>query len=122
MANRRSILAILQTANPARAPYGEALGLYLTLAAFDHEVALLFLGDGIFRLLPEQEAHAIGVKDYSRMLGSLADHGIDSVYVLERDATRRGLDVTALLLPVTVLDDAGLRTLLHTRDCILSLC
>lgn len=60
-------------------PDCEALEYALALAAFDLEVAILFTGDGLFWLQPNQEARTNGGKSPSKLLAALPMFGIDQV-------------------------------------------
>jgi tRNA 2-thiouridine synthesizing protein C len=60
-------------------PDCEALEYALALAAFDLEIAILFTGDGLFWLQPNQEARSAGGKSPSKLLAALPMFGIDQV-------------------------------------------
>jgi tRNA 2-thiouridine synthesizing protein C len=67
-------------------PDCEALEYALALAAFDLEVAILFTGDGLFWLQPNQEARSTGGKSPSKLLAALPMFGIGEVgYCLNKD-------------------------------------
>lgn len=84
-----------------QAPYGDALareGLeaVLAAAAMDRAPAVLFLGDGIFQLLPDQVPSAIGQKSLLRNLQALPMFGVETIHVCERSLFERGIDATQL--------------------------
>ena len=59
-----------------RAPYGSSLSrasldAALALAAFDQLVDILFMGDGVLHLLPDQMSSEIGAKNVGKLLSSL---------------------------------------------------
>ena len=65
-------------------PYGSSLArasldVALAAAAFEQPVKLLFMGDGVLQLLPEQDSRAIGQKNIGRLLSSLPLYDIDMV-------------------------------------------
>ncbi|MEX2487905.1 MAG: sulfurtransferase complex subunit TusC [Pseudomonadales bacterium] len=108
----------------SRAPYGtlsgqEGLDALLMGSAFV-ECALLFLGDGIYQLLSNQDAAALGLKDYSVSFGALKDYGVQNLYCSESDLQHRVLETDDLVIPVTALDDAAIRELMASHDVILS--
>ena len=68
-----------------RAPYGNPLAragldLVLAAAAFEHGANVLFMDDGVWQLVPGQEAKAIGQKNLRAVLQSLPLYGIDTLY------------------------------------------
>ncbi|MEW5249853.1 sulfurtransferase complex subunit TusC [Microbulbifer discodermiae] len=84
-----------------QAPYGNALareGLEAVLAAAAMEQApdLLFSGDGVFQLLPQQSPQAIGQKSLQRNLQALPMFGIERVYVCNKSLAKRHLSIEQL--------------------------
>ena len=105
-------------------PYGSTLArtsldAALAMAAFDQEVKVLFLGEGVLNLLPHQDSQAVGVKNVGKLLASLPLYEIESVYVEAESATRYGLDPEAAPLPCLVVDSAGVRKLMSESDHLL---
>ena len=89
------------------------------MAAFDQPVQLLFLGDGVLHLLPEQNSHAIGVKNIGKLLAALPLYEIASVYVDAGAVQRHGLDLDMAPLPCQALDPSGIRSLMTDSDHLL---
>lgn len=88
----RKILALCR-----QAPYGNALareGLEAILAASALEQVpdVLFCGDGVFQLLPDQAPGDIGQKSLQRNLQALPVFGVERAYVCERSLAQRGLE------------------------------
>ena len=46
----------------------------MVAAAFDAEVSLIFRGDGIWSLLPEQNAQQVGQRSFAKVLQALGDY------------------------------------------------
>ena len=116
---RKSSLVIVR-----HTPYGSSLGrtsldAALAMAAFDQPVQLLFLGDGVLHLLPEQDSHAIGVKNIGKLLAALPLYEIASVYVDAGAVQRHGLDLELAPLPCQALDPSGIRALMTDSDHLL---
>ena len=118
---RKKILFILQ-----RAPYGtatarEALDAALAAAAFEQDVQLLFAGDGIWQLLPDQQADAIASKDIGKMLQALGYYDINEIFVDAVSLAERQLDTTQLAIPVTAVAGTALQALVRAADCVIAL-
>ena len=105
-------------------PYGSSLGrasldATLAMAAFDQPVDVLFLGEGVLHLLPEQDSHAIGVKNIAKLLASMPLYEIASAYVDAAAAERYGVDPALAPLPCETLDRDGIRALMTGSNHLL---
>lgn len=79
-----------------KAPHGtiyaqEALEVVLIGAAFDQDVSLAFLDDGVFQLTKGQETGAIGVKNFSATFRALGDYEVTRLFVEQESLIERGL-------------------------------
>ena len=85
-----------------RAPYGtiyalEALEVVLITAAFEQDVSLAFIDDGVYQLKKGQDTKGIGMKNFSPTYNALGDYGISKIYVEKESLEERGLEVADLL-------------------------
>lgn len=118
---RKTILFILQ-----RAPYGdstirETLDAALAAAAFEQNVQLLFTGDGVWNLLPEQDANSIASKDTAKMLQALNYYDIEAVFSDDASLEERGLSVENLAIAVKNITGDTMKNLVRTADCAIAL-
>lgn len=90
----------------------ELLDSLLVCASFGLPVALLFQGDGLWQLLPGQQADALGRRSLAAQLESLPLFDVDDCYVLAEDLARCGLRREDLVLPCQVLPTTALATLI----------
>ena len=79
-----------------KAPYGtiyalESLEVVLIGAAFEQDVSLAFLDDGVFQLTRGQNTDAIGVKNFSPTFRALGDYEVTKLYVERESLEERGL-------------------------------
>ncbi len=79
-----------------KAPYGtiyalESLEVVLIGAAFDQDVSLAFLDDGVFQLTKGQNTDALGVKNFSPTFRALGDYDVTKLYVEKESLEERGL-------------------------------
>ena len=77
-------------------PYGtiyalESLEVVLIGAAFEQDVSLAFLDDGVFQLTLGQNTDAIGVKNFSPTFRALGDYDVTKLYVERESLEERGL-------------------------------
>jgi tRNA 2-thiouridine synthesizing protein C len=64
-----------------KAPYGtiyalESLEVVLIGAAFDQDVSVAFLGDGVYQLAKGQNTKGLEVKNFSPTYGALEDYDV----------------------------------------------
>jgi tRNA 2-thiouridine synthesizing protein C len=79
-----------------KAPYGtiyalEALEVVLISAAFEQDVCLAFLDDGVYQLMKGQNTSGIGMKNFSPTFKALGDYEITKLYVERESLDERGL-------------------------------
>jgi tRNA 2-thiouridine synthesizing protein C len=122
-----------------RAPYGtiyvwESLEVVLIGAAFDQEVSLMFLDDGVYQLTKGQDTKGIGMKNFSPTYRTLGDYEVKNVYVDRDSLEARGLtqdDLVAIAWEdfeteeeieniVEVIDSARVRELMEASDVVFS--
>ena len=92
-----------------KAPHGsiyalESLEVVLVGAAFDQDVSLAFIDDGVYQLMLNQNTNGIGVKNFSQTYRALSDYDINQIYVEQESLELRGLKQEDLL-PLTWEDE-----------------
>ncbi|OGT31684.1 MAG: sulfurtransferase TusC [Gammaproteobacteria bacterium RBG_16_51_14] len=107
-----------------RPPHGtlhawESLDLTLTAAAFEQEVSVVFMGDGVFQLLADQDTSQINIKNFAPAYRTFRDYDIRHVYVEKEALARRGLSSDDLLIDVNLVDTGALCRLMTEQDIIL---
>jgi tRNA 2-thiouridine synthesizing protein C len=108
-----------------RAPYGtiyalESLEAILVAAAFDQDVSVVFLDDGVYQLKKNQDTTGVGMKNFSRAYGALDDYEVEKIYVEKESLEARGLTAGDLVIPVKVLAAADLREIMARQDVVIS--
>ncbi len=84
-----------------KAPYGtiyalEALEVVLIGAAFEQEVSLAFIDDGVYQLAAGQDTAGVGMKNFSKTYKALGDFEIKLLYVERESLEERGLTLDDL--------------------------
>ena len=84
-----------------KAPYGtiyawESLEVVLIGAAFDQDVSLAFIGDGVYQLTKGQDTKAIGQKNFSPVYSALGDYEVTKIYIEKESLEERGLTLDDL--------------------------
>ncbi len=84
-----------------KAPYGtvyalESLEVVLIGAAFEQEVQLVFIDDGVYQLTKGQSTEGVGMKNFSKTYAALGDYEVNQIYVDEQSLKDRGLTMDDL--------------------------
>ena len=91
------------------APHGsvyaqEGLEVALIGAAFDQNVSMAFIDDGVFQIKSGQDTSATGMKNFSPAYQALGDYEITRLYVERESLEARGLNIDDLM-PLTWEDE-----------------
>ncbi|MCP4182046.1 MAG: sulfurtransferase complex subunit TusC [Hyphomicrobiales bacterium] len=122
-----------------KAPYGtiyalESLEVVLIGAAFDQDVSLAFIDDGVFQLVKNQNTTDIGVKNFSPAFRALGDYDVNKLFVEKESLDERGLSSDDLMEltwededddweekpSIQLVSRQEMKTLLGNQDVILS--
>ena len=108
-----------------KAPYGtiyalEGLEVVLISAAFDQDVSLAFVDDGVYQLVKGQQTKGIEAKNFSPAYRALEGYDIEKLYVEREALERRGLAEEDLLVDIQVLSSGELAELMASQDVVIS--
>ena len=108
-----------------KAPYGtvyalESLEVVLISAAFDQDVSLVFMDDGVYQIKKGQDSKGIGMKNFSPTYRALEGYDIEKLYVEKESMESRGLTAEDMIVPVEVLSKDELTSLMEEQDVILT--
>ena len=92
-----------------RAPHGsiyahEALEVVLIGAAFDQDVSLAFIDDGVYQLKKNQDTSDINTKNFSKTYGALEMYDVEKLYVEKESLDSRGLTEDDLSVDVKIIN------------------
>ena len=108
-----------------KAPYGtiyalESLEVVLISAAFDQDVSLVFIDDGVYQLKKGQQTKGIETKNFSPTYRALDGYDVEKLYVERESLEARGLTEEDLIVDVEVLGSADLGKLMDEQDVVVS--
>jgi tRNA 2-thiouridine synthesizing protein C len=98
----------------------EVLEMVLISAAFDQDVHLAFVDDGIYQIKKGQAPADIGAKNFSPTYRALEGYDIEKLYVEAESLAERGLTEDDLLVPVEVISRAEMGKLMGEMDVVLT--
>lgn len=108
-----------------KAPYGtiyalESLEVVLIGAAFEQDVSLAFLGDGVYQLARNQDTKGLEMKNFSPAFRALEDYDVTKLYVEKEALEARGLSESDLVVAVEVVSAQRMTEIMEGQDVILS--
>jgi tRNA 2-thiouridine synthesizing protein C len=122
-----------------KAPYGtiyalESLEVVLIGAAFDQDVSLAFMDDGVYQLAKGQNTEGVGMKNFSPTYNALGDYDVNKIFVEKESLDARGLTLDDLMPlkyededddwaekdSIRLISSADLAKLLDEQDVVLS--
>lgn len=108
-----------------KAPYGtvyalEALEVVLIGAAFEQDVSVVFMDDGVYQLKKDQDTADSDMKNFSPTYRALEMYDVEKLYVEKESMEARGLTEDDLLVPVEVMTSEQLTTLIDGQEVVLS--
>ena len=108
-----------------RAPHGsiyahEALEVVLIGAAFDQDVSLAFIDDGVYQLKKNQDTSDINTKNFSKTYGALEMYDVEKLYVEKESLKQRGLSEDDLMVDVKILTSDEMKKIITESEVILN--
>jgi tRNA 2-thiouridine synthesizing protein C len=108
-----------------KAPYGtvyalESLETVLISAAFDQDVSVVFVDDGVFQIKKGQDTGGINMKNFSPTFRALEGYDVEKLYVEKESLEARGLSEEDLVVDVEVLSSAELSKIMSAQDVVIS--
>jgi len=108
-----------------RAPHGsiyahEALEVVLIGAAFDQDVSLAFIDDGVYQLKKNQDTSDINTKNFSKTYGALEMYDVEKLYVEKESLEERGLSEDDLMVDVKILTSDEMKKIITESEVILN--
>jgi tRNA 2-thiouridine synthesizing protein C len=108
-----------------KAPYGtiyalESLEVVLISAAFEQDVSLAFLDDGVYQLMKNVNTEGVEMKNFSKTYRALEGYDIEKLYVERESMEMRGLTEDDLVVDVQVVSAAEMAALMNEQDVVLS--
>lgn len=108
-----------------KAPHGtiyalESLEVVLIAAAFEQDVSLAFIDDGVYEIVKGQDTKSTEMKNFSPTYRALEGYDIEKLYVEKESMETRGLTEKDFVVPVQILSAKGMADLMESQDVVLS--
>ena len=107
-----------------RAPHGsiytyEGLEMILIMAAYEQDLSVAFIGDGVYALKKNQDTAGIGIKGFSKTFMALDGYDVEKLYVDKSSLEERGMTEDDLVVDVEVMDPAEIGRLMTEQDVVI---
>ena len=104
-----------------KAPHGtiyalESLEVVLIGAAFEQDISLAFVGDGVYQLAKGQNTKGLEVKNFSQTYRALEDYDVTQLYVERESLQARGLSEDDLVVPVELVSTQRMAEIMESQD------
>ncbi|MBF0340179.1 MAG: DsrE family protein [Magnetococcales bacterium] len=76
----------------------EGLEVKLIMAAYDADISVVFMDDGVFAVKQGQDTKDLGIKGFAATYGALVDYEITKVFVDRKSMEDRGMTEDDLLV------------------------
>ncbi|ACD89783.1 sulfur relay protein TusC/DsrF [Chlorobium limicola DSM 245] len=106
------------------APHGtiytyEGLEMILIMAAYEQDLSVVFIGDGIYSLKKNQDTAGIGIKGFAKTFMALDGYDVEKLYVDRISLEERGLSEDDLVVDVEVVESSRIGELMKEQDVII---
>ncbi|WP_281557216.1 sulfurtransferase complex subunit TusC [Thalassomonas sp. RHCl1] len=100
-------VAIINSQAPFSSPGGkDALDTALIFGSYEQNIALFFMGDGVYQLIDKQNPELINQKNYLKTFSAFEFYDIEQVYVCAQSLKDRGLTDKFHIENTTLLEPA----------------
>jgi tRNA 2-thiouridine synthesizing protein C len=107
-----------------RAPHGtiytyEGLEMVLITAAYEQDISIAFIDDGVYSLIKHQDTDELQIKGYVKTFTALDDYEVEKLYVDRQSLEERGLSKDDLIVDVEILESAEIGKLMEKQDVVI---
>lgn len=120
MSTAKKILFLFKQAPHGTSHAPEELDMLLMASTFALDISVLFLADGVLQLKSQQNTQAIDNKNFSATFKALNLYDIEKIYVAQDAVQKYSLNVTDLVIPVTLLTNTQVAEIMQLQDTIVS--
>lgn len=114
----KNIAIIISHIPHGQAKGREALDIALSLSDINH-ISVIFMGDGVFHLLPNQQPDKILMRDYISTFNMLELYDINDVFACHTSLKERNLVSCHFTIAVKTINSPDLQELIASHDVIL---
>jgi tRNA 2-thiouridine synthesizing protein C len=115
-------IAIINTSASFNGPAPrESLDLALIFGAFEQQVTVFFVDDGVYQLIGQQQPELIGRKDYLSTMKALEIYDIEHIVGCEDDMLERGVQTDNLSMTVDIQPANVIAAMIRNFDHVVTM-
>lgn len=116
--NKKKIMFLMR-----KAPHGSSysyggLEAMLIMGAYEQDVSVVFLDDGVWVIKKSQDTSEIDLKEFSITFRALSDYDIEKLYIEKESMKSRGLTTDDLVVKPEVVEASEIAKLMEEQDAI----
>jgi tRNA 2-thiouridine synthesizing protein C len=115
---RQEVLFIATRSPWAGSSAAAGADLLMTAAVFEQAVRVVFLGDGVWQLLADQDGDALKMKTLSRIFPAFELYDIRQVHVSDSALRERDLTSGDLVIEASAVSDDEIRALIASSKSV----
>ena len=97
----------------------EGLEVILISAAYEQDVSVMFMGDGIYALKKGQDTSELGIKGFAKTYGVLEGYDIEKIYVDRISMEERGLTAADLVIDCEILEPEKVNAMMNEQHVLM---
>lgn len=102
------------------APFGtiyafEGLENVLIMGAYDQDISVLFVDDGVYAIKEGMNTEATGIKNFSPTFRALEAYDIEKIYVDKGSLEERGLSVDDLVIEPQIVESSAVAEMMEEQ-------
>jgi len=117
--NIKKIMHVMRSAPHGSIYTYEGLEMILIMAAYEQDLSVAFIGDGVYALKKGQDTSGIDIKGFAKTFTALDGYDVEKLYVDRQSLEERGLTEEDLLVDVEVLDSAEIGRRMNEQDVVI---
>lgn len=107
-----------------QAPYGSSLArdgldFILTSAAYDQNLTVIFMADGVFQLMKQQDSKASSLKNHKGALEVLPLYDVENLYAVKEDLEARSINSEDILDSIQVITQSEANNLIQKHEKVI---
>ncbi len=107
-----------------KAPHGsiysyEGLETILIMAAYEQDLSVAFVGDGVFAIAKDQNTDDLGVKGFVKTYGVLEAYDVEKIYVDRQSLEERGMTTDDFGIDVEVKEADEIAAIMEEQHAVI---
>ena len=117
--NVKKIMHIMRNAPHGTIYTYEGLEMILIMAAYEQDISVVFIDDGVYALKKGQDTAGLEIKGFAKTFGALDGYDVENLYVDKISMEERGLTEEDLIVDVDILSSNEIGEMMTNQDVLI---